>query len=38
MSSDYKDIMIQQEIADALNYMGEAEWREMYQDKEDENV
>ena len=26
------DVMIEQEVADALNYMGEAEWRDMYED------
>lgn len=26
------DVMIEQEQADALEYMGEAEWREMYGD------
>lgn len=26
------DVMIEQEQADALFYMGEAEWREMYKD------
>lgn len=26
------DAMIEQEQADALEYMGEAEWREMYGD------
>lgn len=29
------DVMIEQEIADALEYMGEAEWREMKGDKSD---
>lgn len=28
------DIVIEQEQADALNHMGEAEWREMYKEKE----
>lgn len=27
-------MMIDQEVADALNYMGEAEWRDMYNDQE----
>ena len=26
------DVMIEQEIADALEYMGEAEWRDMCDD------
>ena len=26
------DVMIEQEQADALEYMGEAEWRDMYKD------
>lgn len=26
------DAMIEQERADALEYMGEAEWRDMYED------
>ena len=26
------DVMIEQEKADALEYMGEAEWRDMYKD------
>ncbi len=26
------DVMAEQEAADALNYMGEAEWRDMYED------
>lgn len=30
------DIMIEQEQADALNYMGEAEWRDLYEDDDDE--
>lgn len=30
------DAMIEQEIADALNYMGEAEWREMYEKEKEE--
>ena len=29
------DAMIDQEEADALFYMGEAEWREMYRDKKE---
>lgn len=29
------DAMIEQEEADALFYMGEAEWREMYRDKKE---
>ena len=28
------DMMIEQEQADALNYMGEAEWRDLYRDDE----
>ena len=28
------DVMIEQERADALYYMGEAEWRDLYEDKE----
>lgn len=31
------DAMAEQEAADALNYMGEAEWREIYEDKEEEH-
>lgn len=27
------DIMIEQEKADALNYMGEAEWRDLYKEE-----
>ena len=27
------DVMIEQEQADALEYMGEAEWREMMEEK-----
>lgn len=30
------DAMIEQEQADALFYMGEAEWRDMMEDKNDE--
>lgn len=30
------DAMIEQERADALEYMGEAEWRDMYGNKEKE--
>lgn len=30
------DIMIEQEQADALNYMGEAEWRDLYKEKREE--
>ena len=30
------DVMIEQEEAEALNHMGEAEWRDMYKEKEDE--
>lgn len=30
------DVMIEQEKADALNYMGEAEWRDLYRNKEEE--
>lgn len=29
------DVMIEQEQADALFYMGEAEWRDLYKDKEE---
>ena len=32
------DVMIEQEQADALWYMGEAEWRDMYKDKEEEEI
>lgn len=28
------DVMAEQEAADALNYMGEAEWRGLYDGKE----
>lgn len=28
--SKQSDLLIEQEMADALNYMGEAEWRDMY--------
>lgn len=31
------DLMIEQEEAEALNRMGEAEWRDMYKEEEDEN-
>lgn len=31
------DVMIEQERADALYYMGEAEYRELYCDDEDTN-
>lgn len=30
------DIMAEQDQADALNYMGEAEWRDLYGDDEEE--
>lgn len=30
------DAMIEQEIADALEYMGEAEWRDLCEDLDDE--
>ena len=30
------DIMIEQEQADALNYMGEAEWRDLYREERKE--
>ena len=30
------DVMVEQEEADALNYMGEAEWRDLYGDKKEE--
>lgn len=30
------DVMAEQEEADALFYMGEAEWRDMYKEEEDE--
>ena len=30
------DDMIEQEAADALYYMGEAEWRELYEDDKEE--
>ena len=29
------DAMIEQEIADALEYMGEAEWRDLYEEEVD---
>ena len=29
------DLMIEQEEAEALNHMGEAEWRDMFKDEED---
>lgn len=29
------DVMIEQERADALFYMGEAEWRDMMEDKDE---
>ncbi len=29
------DVMAEQEQADALEYMGEAEWRDLYKDKEE---
>lgn len=29
------DAMIEQDCADALEYMGEAEWRDMYKEKEE---
>ena len=32
------DIMAEQEAADALYYMGEAEWREMYGDNKKERT
>ena len=33
------DAMIEQEVADALNYMGEAEWRDMYgEDRLDKKI
>ena len=32
MSETKDDAMIEQEMADALEYMGEAEWREMMED------
>lgn len=31
------DVMIEQERADALEYMGEAEWRDLYKEEEKEN-
>lgn len=31
------DVMIEQEIADALEYMGEAEWRDLVEDLDDED-
>ena len=30
------DVMIEQERADALEYMGEAEWRDLYGDKDED--
>lgn len=30
------DAMIEQEQADALFYMGEAEWKDLYKDKEED--
>ena len=33
------DLMAEQEAADALEYMGEAEWRDMYgEEKEDDGT
>ena len=33
------DLMAEQEAADALEYMGEAEWRDMYgEEKEDDGA
>ena len=33
------DLMAEQEAADALSYMGEAEWRDLYgEDKEDDGT
>ena len=32
------DAMIEQEKADALFEMGEAEWRDLYEDKEDDGI
>ena len=32
------NLMIEQDKADALEYMGEAEWREMCQSKEEHEV
>ena len=33
------DLMAEQEAADALGYMGEAEWRDLYgEDKEDDGA
>ena len=29
------DAMIEQEEAEAINHMGEAEWRDMYKEEED---
>ena len=31
--SKQSDLLIEQEISDALNYMGEAEWRDMYKEE-----
>lgn len=31
------DVMVEQEIADALGYMGEAEWRDLLEDSDDED-
>ena len=30
------DVMAEQEVADAFNYMGEAAWRELYGDDDEE--
>lgn len=31
------NLMAEQDMADALGYMGEAEWRDLYQDKDCKN-
>ena len=31
--SKWDDILIEQQQADALNYMGEAEWRDMFEER-----
>ena len=30
------DVMAEQEIADSLNYLGEAEWRDLFEEFDDE--
>lgn len=36
--SKYKDLLADQEAADALEYMGEAEWREIYEEDDEEEA